>query len=104
MVFKASFLGAQHKNGMLWRTSRHTCLLRAWARHLMECLHLYVAERWRTRTSPSYNCEAAHPACRTRRLFGTQQWQSALLVVGLPVTRDWFKTSCHLFPSRIQLE
>ena len=25
----------------------------------------------------------AHPACRIRRLLGTLQWQSALLVVGL---------------------
>ena len=42
------------------------------------------------RASPGYNCEAAHEACRKRRLLGTQQWQSALLVVGLPV--------CNLHP------
>ena len=29
-------------------------------------LHLYVADRWRTRASPGYNCEVAHPACRRR--------------------------------------
>ena len=32
-----------------------------------------------------WNCEAAYPACRKRRLLGTHQWQYALLVVGLPV-------------------
>ena len=26
--------------------------------------HLYVADRWPTRTSPGYNCEIANPACR----------------------------------------
>ena len=31
-----------------------------------------------------------------RRLLGTHQWQSALLVVGLPVTQDWFEMGCHL--------
>ena len=34
-----------------------------------------------------------------RRLQGTHQWQSALLVVGLPVTQDWFEMGCHLSPS-----
>ena len=34
-----------------------------------------------------------------RRLLGTHQWQSALLVVGLPVTQDWFEMGCHLSPS-----
>ena len=38
-----------------------------------------------TRVSPGSNSEAAHPACRKRRLLGTYQWQPALLVVGLPV-------------------
>ena len=32
--------------------------------------HLYVADRWRTRTSPGNNCEAAHQECRKRRLLG----------------------------------
>ena len=27
--------------------------------------HLYVADRWPTRTSPDYNCEVANPACQT---------------------------------------
>ena len=36
-----------------------------------------------------------------RRLLGTHQWQSALLVVGLPVTQDWFEMDCHLSPSLI---
>ena len=60
---------------------------------------LYVADRWPTRTSPDYNCEVANPACRKRRLLGTHQWKSALLVVGLPVTSDWFEMGCHLSPS-----
>ena len=47
---------------------------------------------------PGYNCEVASPACRKKRLLGTHQWQSALLMVGLPVTHDWFKMGCHLFP------
>ena len=37
-----------------------------------------------TRASPGQYSEAAHPACRKRRLLGTHQLQSAL-VVGLPV-------------------
>ena len=28
-------------------------------------LHLYVAERWPSHTSPDYNCEVANPACQT---------------------------------------
>ena len=85
----------------MWRTSRQACLLCPWARHLTGRLHLYVADRWSTRTSPDYNCEVAYSACRKRRLLGTHQWQSALLVVGLPVTEDWFKMGCHLSPSLI---
>ena len=50
-----------------------------------------------------YNCEVANPACRKRRLLGTHQWQSALLVVGLPVTEDWFEMGCHLSPSLISI-
>ena len=85
MLFTASLLGAQHKKGIVWRITRQACLLCPWARHLTGVtgrLHLYVADRWRTRTSPGKNCEVAHPACRKRRLLGTHQWQSALLVVG----------------------
>ena len=66
-------------------------------------LRLYVADRWRTRTTPGYNCEVAHRACRKRRLLGTHQWQSALLVVGLPVTHGWFEMGCHLSPSLISI-
>ena len=64
---------------------------------------LYVADRWPTHTLPGYNCEVANPACRKRRLLGTHQWQFALLVVGLPVTHDWFEIGYHLSPSLIQL-
>ena len=38
-----------------------------------------------------------------RRLLGTHQWQSTLLVVGLPVTQDWFEMGCHLSSSLISL-
>ena len=57
-------------------------------------LHLYVEDRWPSRTSPDYNCEVANPACRKRQFMGTYQWQSTLWVVGLPVTEDWFEMSC----------
>ena len=66
-------------------------------------LHLYVADRWPTRTSPDYNCEVACPACRKRRLLGNHQWQFALLVVGLPVTEYWFQMDCHVSPSLISI-
>ena len=58
-------LGAQHKKEIVWRTTRQACLLYPWARHLTGRLHLYVADRWPTRTSPDYNCEVANPACQT---------------------------------------
>ena len=103
MVFTASLLGAQHKKGIVWRTSRQACLLCPWARHLTGRLHLYVADRWPSRTSPDYNCEVAHLPCRKRRHLGTHQWQSALLVVGLPVTEDWFEMGCYLSPSLISI-
>ena len=88
---------------IVWRTSRQACLLCPWARHLTGRLHLYVANRWPAITSLEYNCEVAHPACHKRRLLGTLQRQSALLVVGLPVTHDWFEMGCHLCPCLIQL-
>ena len=62
-----------------------------------------MEDRWPTRTLPDYNCEVANPAFRKRRLLGTHQWQSALLVVGLPVTEDWFEMGCHLSPSLISI-
>ena len=65
MVFTASLLGAQHIKGIVWRTSRQACLLCPWARHLTGRLHLYVVDRWPSRTSPGYNCEVANPACQT---------------------------------------
>ena len=103
MVFTAFLLGAQHKKEVVWRTSQQACLLCPWARHLTGRLRLYVADRWPTRTSPDYNCEVANPAWRKRRLLGTYQWQSVLLVVGLPVTHDWFEMGCHLSPSLISI-
>ena len=102
MVFTASLLGAQHKIGIVWRTCRQACLLCPWARYLTGRFHLYLADRWPTRTSPGYNYEVANPACRKRRLLGTHQWQSALLV-GLLVTHDWFEMGFHLSPGLIQL-
>ena len=85
------------------KSSRQACLLCPSARHLTGHLHLYVADRWRTPTSPGYNCEDANPACRKRRLLGTHQWQSTLLVVGLPLIHDWFEMGCHLSPSLISI-
>ena len=67
------------KKEIVWRTSWQACLLCPWARHLPGRLHLYVADRWPTRTSPGYNCEVAHPGCRKRRLLNAHQWQSSLL-------------------------
>ena len=96
MALTASLLGAHHKKEIVWITSRQACLLCPWARHLTGRLRLYVADRWPTHTLPDYNCEAANPGYRKRRLFGPHQWQSALLVVGLPVTHDWFEMGCHL--------
>ena len=101
MVLTAFLLGAQHKKRIVWRTSRQAYLLCPWARQSTGRLHLYVADRWPTRTSLGYNCEVANPACRKRQLVGPHQWQSALLVVWLPVTHDWFKMGCYLFPSLI---
>ena len=62
-----------------------------------------MADRWPIRTSPDYNCKVANQACRKRRLSGTPQWQSALLVVGLPVNHDWFERGCHFSPSLISI-
>ena len=73
MVFTASLLGAQHKKGIVWRTSRQACLLCPWARHLTGRLHLYVADKWPSRTSPAHNCKVAKPASCKRRLLGTNQ-------------------------------
>ena len=87
----------------VWRTSRQAWLLCPWARHLTGRLHLCVADRQPICTSLSYSCEIANPACHKRRLLGTHQWQFALLVVGLPVTHDWFKMGCHLPPSLISV-
>ena len=41
--------------------------------------------------------EAAHPACRKRRLLDTHQWQSALLVAGLLVIHEWIEMGA-IFP------
>ena len=64
MVFTAPLLGAQHKKEIVWKTSTQACLLCPWARHLTGPLHLYVEDRWHTRTLPGYNCEVAHSACQ----------------------------------------
>ena len=69
-----SLLGAQHKKGIVWKTSRHACLLFPWVRHLAGRFRLYVADRWLTRTLPGYSCEVAHPTYHKRRLLGTHQW------------------------------
>ena len=96
-----SLLGAQHIKEIVWRTSRQACLLCPWARHLTGRLHLYVADRWPSRTSRVTIVKLLTQ--HVRRLLGTHQWQSALLVVGLPVTQDWFEMGCHLSPSLISI-
>ena len=58
------------KKGVVWKTSRQVRLLCSWARHLTGRLHLYVADRWFTRTSPGYNCKVANPACRKKTTLG----------------------------------
>ena len=103
MVFVASLLGAQHKKGIVRRTSRQACLLCPWAKHLTGRLHLCVVEKWRTRISPGCNCEVAHPARRKNGLLGSHQWQSTLLVAGLTVIYDWFEMGYHLSPSLISI-
>ena len=97
MVSTASLLGAQHIKGIVWRTSRQACLLCPRAKHLTDAstfmlqtggppvLHRITIVKLLTQ--------------HVRRLLGTHQWQSALLVVGLPVTHDWFEMVCHLSPS-----
>ena len=95
MVSTASLLGAQHIKGIVWKTSRQACLLCPWARHLTGRLHLYVADRWPSRTSPDYNCEVANPACQTtlgyppvavRLVGGGATSHSRLVRNGLPLS------------------
>ena len=64
------------------RTMQQASLLCPCARHLTERLHLHVADKWRTRTSPGYNCEAANPACRKRRLLKVYPPMAVRLVGG----------------------
>ena len=98
MVFAASLLVAQHKKGIVWRTSRQACLLCPWARHLTGRLHLYVADRWwPSRSSPDYNREVANPAYQTA--LGYTLVAVRLVGGGLPVTQDWFEMGCHFFPT-----
>ena len=58
------------KKGIVWRTSRQACLLCPWAKHLTGRLHLYVADRWPTRTSLGYNCEVAKPSMSQKTTLG----------------------------------
>ena len=55
--------------------------------------HLYVVDRWLSRTSPGYNCEVANPACQTtlgyppvavRLVGGEATSHSRLVRNGLP--------------------
>ena len=57
----------------------------------------------KTRQSKTRIIHFAYSAWCKRRLLSTQQWQSALLVVGPPVIRDWFEMGCQLSLSLIQL-
>ena len=62
-----------------------------------------MADRWPTHTSPDYNCEVAIPACRKKTTLGYPPVAVALLVVGLPVTKDWFEMGCYFSPSLISI-
>ena len=70
--------------------------------HGNELLDNYVYEAdLLTRQSPGYSCEAAHPGSGKRRLLVTRQWQSALSVVGLPVSNlhsSLIRNGLPLFP------
>ena len=103
MVFTVSLLGAQHKKRDSVENKPASLLVVSLGKALNGTPHLYVEDRWPTRISPGYNCKVTHPACKWR-LLGTHQWQSALLVVGLPVTHDWFEMGCHLCPSLISIK
>ena len=103
MVFTPSLLGAQHEKKIVWRTSQQACLLCPWARHFTRRLHLYVADRWHTRTSPGYNCEVAHAACRKEATLAYPPMLVRLVGGGLPDINDWFELGCHLSPNLIQL-
>ena len=54
-------------------------------------------------SNPVERVATALPTPHVRRLLGTHQWQSALLVMGLPVTQDWFEMGCHLSSSLISI-
>ena len=75
------------KNGIVWRTSRKAWLLCHWARQLTERFRLM----WQTGGRPILHRVAIvklliqHVAKAT---LGIHQRQSALLMVGLPVTHD----------------
>ena len=115
MVFTASLLGAQHIEGIVWRTSRQAYLLCPWARHLTGRLHLNVAERWPSRTSPGYNCEVANTACQmtlgyspmaVRLVDGGATSHSRLVQNGLPSFPSlilirltaWIRIAVHAVP------
>ena len=65
MVFTTSMLGAQHKKRDSVENKPASLLVVSLGRHLTGRLHLYVADRWPSRTSPDYNCEVANPTCQT---------------------------------------
>ena len=89
MVFIAYLLGAQH-NGRDSVEKKPASLIAVFLGKTFNGTPppLFVADRWPTRTLLDYDCEVTNPAGRKRRLLGAYHWQSALLVVGLPVTHD----------------
>ena len=101
MVFTASLLGAQHKKEIVWKTSRQACLLCPWAKHLTGRSTIM----WQTGGPPVLHRITIVKLLtqHVRRLLGTHQWQSALLVVRLPVTQGWFEMGRRLSPSLISI-
>ena len=89
------------KDMLIWNTKDHHP-------NILQILSKFLAHRRSkalllVRRNETVHYEVANPVYRKKRLLGTHQWQSALLVVGLPVTHDWFEMGCHLSSSLISI-
>ena len=47
-----------------WENKRASLLVVPLGKALNGTPHIYVADRWPSRTSPGNNCKVAHPVCR----------------------------------------
>ena len=66
-------------------------------------LHLYVAGRWPTHTSPDYHCEFANPAYRKKTTLGYPPVAVRLVSGGATSYSCLVRNGLHLSPSLIQL-